>query len=70
MDVLIVFTETVKDGSVDYGVMELLDRFEWHLANVDGVKNVMGLAGIARTINSGYSEGNLKWRVLPFNRTC
>ena len=68
VDVLIVFTETVKDGSVDYGVMELLDRFEWHLANVDGVKNVMGLAGIARTINSGYSEGNLKWRVLPFNR--
>jgi len=68
VDVLIVFTETVKDGSVDYGVMELLDRFEWHLANVEGVKNVMGLAGIARTINSGYSEGSLKWRVLPFNR--
>ncbi len=68
VDVLIVFTETVKDGSVDYGVMELLDRFEWHLANVEGVKNVMGLAGIARTINSGYSEGSLKWRVLPYNR--
>jgi len=68
VDILIVFTETVKDGSVDYGVMELLDRFEWHLANVEGVKNVMGLAGIARTINSGYSEGSLNWRVLPFNR--
>lgn len=68
VDILIVFTETVKEGSVDYGVMELLDRFEWHLANVEGVKNVMGLAGIARTINSGYSEGSLKWRVLPFNR--
>ncbi len=68
VDILIAFTETVKDGSVDYGVMELLDRFEWHLANVEGVKNVMGLAGIARTINSGYSEGSLKWRVLPFNR--
>ena len=68
VDILIAFTETVKDGSVDYGVMELLDRFEWYLANVEGVKNVMGLAGIARTINSGYSEGSLKWRVLPFNR--
>ena len=68
VDILIAFTETVKDGSVDYGVMELLDRFEWHLSNVEGVKNVMGLAGIARTINSGYSEGSLKWRVLPFNR--
>ncbi len=68
VDVFIAFTETVKDGSVDYGVMELLDRFEWHLANVEGVKNVMGLAGIARAINSGYSEGSLKWSVLPHNR--
>ncbi len=68
VDIFIAFTETVKDGSVDYAVMELLDRFEWHLANVEGVKNVMGLAGIARTINSGYSEGSLKWRVLPYNR--
>jgi len=68
VDILIVFTETVKGGSVDYGVMERLDRFEWHLANVEGVKNVMGLAGIARTINSGYNEGSLKWRVLPYNR--
>ena len=38
VDVLIAFTETVKDGSVDYEVMELLDRFEWHLKNVEGVK--------------------------------
>ncbi len=68
VDVFIAFTETVKDGSVDYGAMELLDRFEWHLANVEGVKNVMGLAGIARAINSGYSEGSLKWSVLPHNR--
>ena len=29
VDVLIAFAETVKDGSVDYEVMELLDRFEW-----------------------------------------
>ena len=65
---LIAFTETVKDGSVDYEVMELLDRFEWHLKNVEGVKSVLGLAGMARKINSGYSEGSLKWQVLPFNQ--
>ena len=68
VDVLIAFAETVKDGSVDYEVMELLDRFEWHLKNIEGVKSVLGLAGMARKINSGYSEGSLKWRVLPFNR--
>ena len=68
VDVLIAFAETVKDGSVDYEVMELLDRFEWHLKNIEGVKSVLGLAGMARKINSGYSEGSLKWQVLPFNR--
>ena len=68
VDVLVAFAETVKDGSVDYEVMELLDRFEWHLKNVEGVKSVLGLAGMARKINSGYSEGSLKWQVLPFNR--
>ena len=68
VDVLIAFTETVEDGSVDYEVMDLLDRFEWHLKNVEGVKSVLGLAGMARKINSGYSEGSLKWQVLPFNR--
>ncbi|MAD22629.1 MAG: RND transporter [Verrucomicrobiales bacterium] len=68
VDVLIAFVETVKDGSVDYKVMELLDRFEWNLKNIEGVKSVLGLAGMARKINSGYSEGSLKWQVLPFNR--
>ena len=68
VDVLIAFVETVKDGSVDYKVMELLDRFEWRLKNIEGVKSVLGLAGMARKINSGYSEGILKWQVLPFNR--
>ena len=63
VDVLVAFTETGKDGSVDYEVMELLDRFQWHLKNVEGVKSVLGLAGMARKINSGYSEGSLKWQV-------
>ena len=39
-----------------------------HLKNIEGVKSVLGLAGMARKINSGYSEGSLKWQVLPFNR--
>ena len=48
VDVLVAFAETVKDGSVDYEVMELLDRFEWYLYNVEGVMSVLGLAGMAR----------------------
>jgi predicted RND superfamily exporter protein len=45
--------------------METIDRFEWRMSNVDGVQSVMGLPNVAKRINAGWNEGNLKWRVLP-----
>ncbi len=68
VDVLTVITETVEEGCIDYGVMRTLDDFEWHMRNVDGVKSVRGLAGVARAINANWNEGSLKWRTLPRNR--
>ena len=68
VDVLTVISETVTDGCIDYEVMRTLDDFEWHMQNVDGVQSVLGLAGVARTINANWNEGSLKWRTLPRNR--
>ena len=68
VDVLTVFAETVPDGCIDYEVLTTLDEFTWHVRNVDGVQSVLSLAGVARNINSGWNEGNLKWRTLPRNR--
>ena len=67
VDVLTVIAETVTEGCIDYEVMRTLDDFEWHMRNVDGVQSVLGLAGVARTINASWNEGNLKWRTLPRN---
>ena len=67
VDVLTVIAETVKEGCIDYEVMTTLDAFEWHMANVEGVQSVRGLAGVARNINAMWNEGNLKWRTLPRN---
>ncbi len=67
VDVLTVISETVTEGCIDYEVMRTLDDFEWRLRNVDGVQSVLGLAGVARTINSSWNEGSLKWRTLPRN---
>ena len=67
VDVLTVIAETVEEGCIDYEVMSTLDDFEWHVLNVEGVRSVLGLAGVARTIQSSWNEGSLKWRALPRN---
>ncbi len=68
VDVLTVFAETVPDGCIDYEVLTTLDEFGWHVRNLDGVQSVLSLAAVARNINAGWNEGNLKWRTLPRNR--
>ena len=68
VDVLTVFAETVPDGCIDYEVLTTLDEFAWHVRNVEGVQSVLSLAGVARNLNAGWNEGNLKWRTLPRNR--
>jgi len=69
VDTISVIVETVPEGCVDYDVMETIDRFEWHMRNVEGVQSVFALPGIAKVINAGWNEGSLKWRVLPRNQS-
>ncbi|MEW6489620.1 MAG: MMPL family transporter [Thermodesulfobacteriota bacterium] len=68
VDILTVIVETVPEGCVDYEVMTTVDRFEWHMRNVEGVQSVVGLPGVARVITSGWNEGSLKWRELSRNK--
>jgi len=66
-DTLTVLAETVPNGVIDHDVMALIDRFAWHLRNVEGVQSTLALTDYARTINAGWNEGSLKWRVIPRN---
>ncbi|MCP4697281.1 MAG: RND family transporter [Gammaproteobacteria bacterium] len=68
VDVLSVIIETIADGCIDYAVMETIDRFTWHMANVEGVQSVTAITTLAKRINAGWNEGSLKWRVLPRNQ--
>jgi predicted RND superfamily exporter protein len=45
--------------------MEIIDRLSWHLANVDGVQQVISLPMVAKIANAGWNEGNIRWRELP-----
>jgi predicted RND superfamily exporter protein len=66
VDVLTVIAETTADACTEnYKVMETMDRFAWDLANVPGVQKVITLPMVAKVVNSGWNEGNIKWRILP-----
>jgi predicted RND superfamily exporter protein len=69
VDTISVIVETKAEGCIDYDIMTNIDNFSWHMQNVAGVQSVISLPGIAKVINTGWNEGNLKWRVLPRNQT-
>jgi len=64
-DILNVIVETKPDGCIDFRIIDAIDRFAWHMASVDGVRDVMSLAGVSKVVSAGWSEGSLKWRNLP-----
>ncbi len=68
VDVVTVIVETVPNGVIEHDVMTLVDRFAWHMRNIEGVQSTLAITDLARTINAGWNEGSLKWRVLARNR--
>ncbi|MBF0225625.1 MAG: RND family transporter [Desulfobacterales bacterium] len=67
VDSISIICETVADACTKYETIEIIDKFHWYMENVPGVKSVISLAQIAKIINAGYNEGNMKWRVLSRN---
>ena len=67
VDIISIIVETVPNGCVDYGVVTLMDQFEGYMRAVPGVQSVLSLPSVAKLVNAGYSEGSLKWRILPRN---
>lgn len=69
VDVLTVIAESRPEACINYSIMKTIDDFEWHMLNTEGVQTVIALPGIAKVINAGWNEGNMKWRVLPRNQS-
>ena len=68
VDYLSVLVETTGDACTSYDVMRSIDDFQWKMENVPGVQSAASLASIAKVVNAGYNEGNVKWEVLPRNQ--
>ncbi len=67
IDIMTVVVEAIPNGCVDFDVLTLMDQFAGHIRKVPGVQSVLSLPSVARNINAGYSEGSLKWRIIPRN---
>ena len=68
VDYMSVIVETTADACTYYDHMDVIDRFQWRMENVAGVQSAVSLASIAKIVNSGYNEGNPKWRALSRNQ--
>jgi predicted RND superfamily exporter protein len=58
-------TKGVQGACTNYDVMTTIEKFDWYMQNVEGTQSVLSLPGLARMMNAGYNEGNLRWRQLP-----
>ena len=65
LDSLIVIIETKSYGCIDFDIVDRVDDFSIHVAQIPGVSGVLSLPIVARNINVGMNEGNPKWNMLP-----
>jgi predicted RND superfamily exporter protein len=65
MDVLTVVFETPNDSCNSFPVVNYIDQFTLHMAQVPGVLSVGSLSAMAKFANAGLNEGNPKLAALP-----
>lgn len=58
-------TKGVQGACTQYEIMSVIERFDWYMKNVAGTQSVISLPGLAKVVNAGFNEGNIKWRQLP-----
>ena len=68
VDMINVIAETSPNACTEsYQAMHNIDRFAWHMSNVEGVQKVITLPQFAKIITAGWNEGNIKWREMSRN---
>ncbi|MCW5591594.1 MAG: MMPL family transporter [Burkholderiales bacterium] len=58
-------TKGVQGACTNYDIMTVIERFDWFMQNAPGTQSVISLPGLAKGVNAGFNEGNIKWRQLP-----
>jgi hypothetical protein len=58
-------TKGVQGACTNYELMSVIEKFDWFMQNAPGTQSVISLPGLAKGVNAGFNEGNIKWRQLP-----
>jgi uncharacterized protein len=58
-------TKDVQGACTQYDIMSTIEAFDWYMQNAPGTQSVISLPGLAKMVNAGFNEGNIKWRALP-----
>ena len=69
VDVLTAIVDSQQPVCVSHELMTWVDRFGWHMRNVEGAQDVITLPFIAKIAIAGWNEGSLKWRSIPREET-
>lgn len=64
-DMFVIMIKTPSQMCSTYENVEAIDRFAWHMENVEGVQSAVSMAFVMRQVLTGYNEGNLKWDAIP-----
>ncbi len=67
-DVFVVMVQTEPQQCGSYEAVTAMDRLQTELEGVEGVQSTLSLVNVAKLVNAGMNEGNLKWAVLSSNR--
>jgi predicted RND superfamily exporter protein len=68
VDQIGIIAETSAQACTEnHEVMARIDEFAWRISQVEGVQKVLTLPMIAKIVNAGWNEGNLRWQVLARN---
>ncbi|MFK8013295.1 MAG: RND family transporter, partial [Marinicellaceae bacterium] len=68
VDMISVIAESSANACTEsYKAMQNIDRFAWHMQNVEGVQKVITLSQFAKVVTAGWNEGNPKWKALSRN---
>ncbi|NOY67259.1 MAG: MMPL family transporter [Gammaproteobacteria bacterium] len=70
VDALTIIAESESGACTQYSVMEEIDRFAWHMQNVEGVQSVISLPQVAKIVNSGLERRQLEMERIIQKPIC
>ena len=60
-DILVVMVKTEPEQCSSYELMDVMDRVQWRIENVEGVQSTASLVTVSKLVTKALNEGSFKW---------